>query len=82
MKARLMVCGYDTYHDSSRKGRSAGAFVASLNQSLSRWFSKVSFHSAGGWEELSNHLRGNFTGKFFPLSLKCSFKLVVQSFHP
>lgn len=69
-----MVCGYDTYHDSSRKGRSAGAFVASLNNALTRWFSKVSFHSAGGWEELSNHMRENFTGKFLNFCNKLQFK--------
>lgn len=59
-----MICGYDTYHDSSRKGRSAGAFVASLDQHCTQWYSKVNFHSAGGWEELSNHLTVNFTSKF------------------
>lgn len=61
IKATVMICGYDTYHDSSRKGRSAGAFVASLNQSCTRWYSKVSFHAAGGWQELSNHMKFNFT---------------------
>ncbi|CAL1299772.1 unnamed protein product [Larinioides sclopetarius] len=60
-KMKIMVIGYDTYHDSARKGRSAGAFVASLNQSLTRWYSKVTFHSAGGWEELSNYVKSNFT---------------------
>ncbi|GIY92309.1 piwi-like protein Siwi [Caerostris extrusa] len=59
-KNKIMVIGYDTYHDSLRKGRSAGAFVCSLNQSLTRWYSKVNFHSAGGWQELSNHVHLNF----------------------
>ncbi|KAF8763346.1 Piwi-like protein 1 like protein [Argiope bruennichi] len=60
-KMKAMVIGYDTYHDSSRRGRSAGAFVASMNQSFTQWYSKVTFHSAGGWEELSNYIRINFT---------------------
>jgi len=58
---KIMICGYDTYHDSSRRGRSAGAFVASLNNDISRWYSKVSFHQAGAWEELSNHMKLHFT---------------------
>lgn len=52
-----MVAGYDTYHDSSRKGRSAGAFVASTNEHMSQWYSKVNFHSAR--EEMSSHLSQN-----------------------
>ncbi|XP_077500664.1 piwi-like protein 1 [Amblyomma americanum] len=39
-----MVIGYDTYRDSSLPHRSAGAFVASINKSLTRWYSRVSFH--------------------------------------
>ncbi|KAK8764656.1 hypothetical protein V5799_032736 [Amblyomma americanum] len=39
-----MVIGYDTYRDSSSPHRSAGAFVASINKSLTRWYSRVSFH--------------------------------------
>lgn len=43
--ARTMVIGYDTYNDSTQRGRSAGAFVASLNRTFTQWFSKVSFHN-------------------------------------
>ncbi|GFT86538.1 piwi-like protein Siwi [Nephila pilipes] len=60
-KYRVMIIGYDTYHDSSRRGRSAGAFVASMNQNFTRWYSRVTFHSAGGWEELSNYVNVNLT---------------------
>lgn len=66
-----MICGFDTYHDSSRKGRSAGAFVASLNQNCTRWYSKVSFHAAGGWQELSDHMRINFTSEYY-YSVACT----------
>ena len=27
-----MVIGYDTYHDTAKKGRSVGAIVATMNQ--------------------------------------------------
>merc|ERR1712059_131182 len=39
-----MVVGYDTYHDSARRGESVGALVASLNDSFTRYFSTVDFH--------------------------------------
>lgn len=52
-----MVAGYDTYHDSSQKGRSAGAFVASCNPTFARWFSRVNLHTAR--EELSGALAQN-----------------------
>jgi len=40
----LMIAGYDTYHDSSQKGRSVGAFVSSLNPDITQWWSRASFH--------------------------------------
>lgn len=53
-----MVCGYDTYHDTLQRGRSFGAFVASMNDKHSRWFSKADQHSH--LSELSAHLAANF----------------------
>ncbi|KAK8788333.1 hypothetical protein V5799_021892 [Amblyomma americanum] len=44
-----MVIGYDTYRDSSSPHRSAGAFVASINKSLTWWYSRVSFHDTHEW---------------------------------
>lgn len=41
----LMVIGYDTWHDASQKGRSVGAVVATINPSLSRFVSYVTFHT-------------------------------------
>lgn len=38
-----MVIGYDAYHD-ARQSRSVGAFLASLNSSFTKFFSKVTLH--------------------------------------
>lgn len=43
----LMVCGIDAYHDPSRKNTSVLGLVASLNQTLTRWFCSSSFQVAG-----------------------------------
>lgn len=40
-KNNIMLCGIDTYHDSSGKMNSVAAFVASLNNSCTRWYSKA-----------------------------------------
>ncbi|KAK8766381.1 hypothetical protein V5799_006842 [Amblyomma americanum] len=40
-----MVIGCDTYRDSSSPHRSASASVASMNKSLTRWYSRVTFHA-------------------------------------
>ena len=50
----LMVIGVDTYHDSAKKGRSVGAFIASMNQTLTRYYSNCGFQSSH--EELQNNL--------------------------
>ena len=36
--ANTMYIGFDTYHDTQRKGASWGAMVASLNRKLSQYF--------------------------------------------
>ncbi|XP_077999596.1 piwi-like protein 2 [Glandiceps talaboti] len=38
---QLMVVGIDVYHDATHGSRSVGAMVASTNNSLTRWFSRV-----------------------------------------
>ncbi|KAK8398346.1 hypothetical protein O3P69_003910 [Scylla paramamosain] len=43
----VMVCGVDVYHDSCRQGSSVVGFVASMNQTLTKWYSNVSFQHAG-----------------------------------
>ena len=39
-----MIVGYDTYHDSARKGYSVGGFVCTSNASATSWFSRTSYH--------------------------------------
>ncbi|XP_077548297.1 piwi-like protein 1 [Haemaphysalis longicornis] len=49
-----MIIGYDTYPESGCKGQSAGAFVASMNRTFTRWYSRVAFHKTH--QELGNTL--------------------------
>uniref|UniRef100_A0A2A4IUY8 Piwi domain-containing protein n=1 Tax=Heliothis virescens TaxID=7102 RepID=A0A2A4IUY8_HELVI len=42
-----MVIGIDSHHDASRKKQSVCAFVASYNQSMTHWYSRVVFQSKG-----------------------------------
>ncbi|ALC39198.1 AGO3 [Drosophila busckii] len=37
----VMVCGIDSYHDPSQKKNSVAAFVASLNNTYTNWYSKA-----------------------------------------
>merc|ERR1719334_1772844 len=37
---KLMVVGFDSHHDSSSKGQSVGGFVASMNRTLTRYYSR------------------------------------------
>lgn len=41
---KAMICGYDTCHDTAQRGRSYGAFVASLDVSYSCWWSNANAH--------------------------------------
>ncbi|XP_015434182.1 PREDICTED: LOW QUALITY PROTEIN: protein aubergine-like [Dufourea novaeangliae] len=55
----LMVVGFDVCHDPNDKSRDFGAMVASLDKSLTRYFSAVSAHTLG--EEMSNEFSVNIT---------------------
>uniref|UniRef100_A0A8C7T025 Piwi like RNA-mediated silencing 1 n=1 Tax=Oncorhynchus mykiss TaxID=8022 RepID=A0A8C7T025_ONCMY len=44
---QLMIVGIDCYHDTAAGKRSIGALVASLNQGMSRWFSKCVLQNRG-----------------------------------
>lgn len=55
-----MVVGFDVCHDKSRKSKSVGALVASLNKPMSAWYSSSNFHTNG--EELSDNM-ANDMGK-------------------
>uniref|UniRef100_A0A8C8A1C7 Piwi-like RNA-mediated gene silencing 1 n=1 Tax=Oryzias sinensis TaxID=183150 RepID=A0A8C8A1C7_9TELE len=57
---QLMIVGIDCYHDISAGKRSIGAMVASLNQSMSRWYSKCVLQHKG--QELMDGLKMAFTG--------------------
>jgi aubergine-like protein len=54
---KTMVCGYDTYHDTAQRGRSFGAFIASMNMRYSRWWSKADAHDR--MEEISSQMSVN-----------------------
>lgn len=41
----LMVVGVDVHHDTSKARRSVMGFVASVNSSLTRWYSRVTFQT-------------------------------------
>nr|AID23631.1 piwi-1 [Hofstenia miamia] len=44
---KMMVCGIDSYHDTSSPKRSVCGFVASLNYTFSRYHSRVCFQTHG-----------------------------------
>nr|SIP62985.1 Piwi Like RNA-Mediated Gene Silencing 1 [Protopterus annectens] len=52
---QLMVVGIDCYHDTTAGRRSIAGFVASLNQGMTRWFSRCVFQSRG--QELVDGLK-------------------------
>lgn len=53
----LMVIGYDVCHDTRCKEKSFGAMVATLDKSMTQYFSSVDAHTSG--EELSSHMAFN-----------------------
>uniref|UniRef100_UPI0037E74F43 piwi-like protein 1 isoform X2 n=1 Tax=Semicossyphus pulcher TaxID=241346 RepID=UPI0037E74F43 len=57
---QLMIVGIDCYHDISAGRRSIGALVASLNQSMSRWYSKCVLQHKG--QEIMDGLKKALTG--------------------
>lgn len=52
-----MVCGYDNTNDTAKRGRAFGAFLASMNETFSRWFSKVAAHDR--LDQMSTQLEAN-----------------------
>ncbi|KAH8018446.1 hypothetical protein HPB51_006346 [Rhipicephalus microplus] len=57
--SNMIVMGCNAYHNAGSRNRTAGVFVASMNQTVTRWYSRVSFFSTH--EELgimpTQHLR-------------------------
>jgi len=52
---KLMVVGFDVYHDSLTKGKSIGGFVASTNKFLTRYYSRTT--SQTSHQEISDQLK-------------------------
>jgi len=73
----LMVVGVDTYHDSAKKDRSVGGFVASMNQTLTRYYSNCAFQSSH--EELQNNLCTFMIGISPVLQSMCMCGLIVET---
>ena len=71
LQDNCMVCGIDSFHDAIRKGGSVAGFVASLNQTFTRWFSKVCFQ--GPQQELVDGLKACFIS-----SLKCYYDVSIE----
>ncbi|XP_054466265.1 piwi-like protein 1 [Anoplopoma fimbria] len=57
---QMMIVGIDCYHDTIGGKRSIGALVASLNQSMSRWFSKCVLQHKG--QEIMDGLKMALSG--------------------
>ncbi|KPI92848.1 Protein piwi [Papilio xuthus] len=53
----LMVIGYDVCHDTHKKTKSFGAFVATMDRQMTQYYSAVNAHTSG--EELSAHMSFN-----------------------
>lgn len=56
-----MIIGFDVCHDNQNKNNSYGAFVASLNDSHTSYFSCVMSHNKG--EELSPYFCSSIVSK-------------------
>ena len=66
VQSGLMICGVDTYHEGAQKANSVVGFVANMNQTCTRWYSRVAVQQRG--EELINGLKPCFIAairKFF-----------------
>lgn len=57
---QLMIVGIDVYHDTIGGKRSIGALVASLNQGMSRWFSRCVLQAKG--QEIMDGLKMALVG--------------------
>ena len=51
-----MIIGYDTYHDTVNKAKSAGALVASVNASFTKFISSADLHE-NAYQELNNTMK-------------------------
>lgn len=51
-----MICGFDVFHDTTKKGLAVGAFVSTFDATFTRYHSSVTFHHND--EELTPELGG------------------------
>lgn len=65
---KLMIIGFDVCHDKQRRDISYGAFVATMNDSHTSFFSCVQRHESG--QELSNFFGTTITSKCYPIQIK------------
>nr|XP_019569998.1 PREDICTED: piwi-like protein 2 [Rhinolophus sinicus] len=75
---RLMVIGMDVYHDPSRGMRSVVGFVASINLTLTKWYSRVVFQMPH--QEIVDSLKLCLVGslkKFYEVNHCLPEKIVV-----
>ena len=59
---KIMVVGFDVYHDSLTKGKSVGGFVASTNKRLTQYYSRTT--SQTSHQEISDQLKVCMTSKY------------------
>ncbi|KAG8011711.1 Piwi-like protein 2 [Nibea albiflora] len=74
----LMVIGVDVHHDTSKGHQSVMGFVATVNSSLTRWYSRVTFQAPS--EELINGFRVCFLAalqKYYKVNHNLPEKIVV-----
>ncbi|XP_041792594.1 piwi-like protein 2 [Chelmon rostratus] len=74
----LMVVGVDVHHDTSKAHQSVMGFVASINSSLTRWYSRVTFQTPT--EELISGYRVCFLAalqKYYEMNHNLPEKIVV-----
>ncbi|XP_055936429.1 piwi-like protein Ago3 [Argiope bruennichi] len=74
----LMVCGMDAYHDNARGRRSVLAFVASINQNRTRWFSMTTMQRPG--QEFADSLKMLFISalrKHFEVNHRLPEKIIL-----
>uniref|UniRef100_A0A8C1WWW8 Piwi-like RNA-mediated gene silencing 1 n=1 Tax=Cyprinus carpio TaxID=7962 RepID=A0A8C1WWW8_CYPCA len=72
---QLMIVGIDCYHDTAAGKRSIGALVASLNQGMSRWFSKCVLQNRG--QEIIDALKGSLQGAYLKYNNCLPSRIIV-----
>jgi len=74
----IMICGIDVYHDSSGRGNSVAAFVASTNQLMTRWYSRAVVQQPR--QEVMSSLKHCFTEalkKYYEVNHSLPIRVVI-----